>query len=198
MFDQRFSLSSSNTYRFQDGQLDLELSCHPLLRRETISLDGQIAYEIRNSMPGWGYEFDFNGHDYMLVQDQPEDESCSYYYELSRDGESLQRYEITPTRKIPPAIICLVALSLLIFFTVAAGELSESYLDVSVLDWHMGVKLAVMVAAALSTLGLTGLIIATFGRPTIKSLIGDQIETGIVTLKFDGDTVSVCEVRDSR
>jgi GNAT superfamily N-acetyltransferase len=43
-------------------ELDLKLCCHPVLRRETISLDGQIAYEIRNPTSGWGYEFDFNGY----------------------------------------------------------------------------------------------------------------------------------------
>ena len=176
--DQRFSLTSSNNYRFWDGELDLELRCHPLLRRETIALDGQKAYEIRNPTPGWGYEFDYNGHDYILIQDQPEDKSCSYYYELYRDGEPVQRYEIKLARKIPPAITCLVALCLLIFFTVAAGELSEAYLDVSVLDWNIGEKFAVMFAAALSTVGLTGLFIAIFGRPTVKHLMGSGLKPG--------------------
>jgi len=135
-------------------------------------LGGQIAYEIRNPTPGWGYEFELNDHEYMLIQDRPEDGSCGYYYELSRDGEPIQCYEIMPSRKIAPAIIWLVALCVVMFFPLAAGELSESYMGVSVLDWGIGTQFAVVIAAVLSAIGLIGMIIGIFGRPIIKNHMG--------------------------
>jgi len=59
-----------------------------------------------------------------------------------------------------------------IFFPLAAGELSESYMGVSVLDWGIGTQFAVVIAAVLSAIGLIGMIIGIFGRPIIKNHMG--------------------------
>lgn len=177
---QQFSLTECNTYRFQDGELDLELRCHPVLSRETISLDGQIAYEIHHPAPGRGYEFDYNGHEYMLIQGHSEDARCNYYYELSRNGEPIQRYEIKPERnRMSAAIICLVALSVVAFFPVLAGEISQRFMGVSALEWGIGVQIAIIVLSVITAV-LSAIVIHLIisGRIIIKNLVGADLKPG--------------------
>ena len=169
---QRLSLTGSNSFRFQDGDLDLELCYHPLSGRESITFNGVKVSEERIVTVGFGYDFNFNGNAYSLIHGLPEDRSCNYYFQLSRNGEPVQRYEIVPTRKKTSAFY-LVALCVVIAFPIAAGELSEQFMGISALDWSGGVKLAVIVSAAVSAIAIH---LALYGRLLIKNLTGPTLK----------------------
>jgi len=171
-----FSITERNSFHFRDRDLELELSHHPLSGRVTVTFNGEIVSDERITLPGFGYDFNFDGHAYTLIQARSEDRSCTTYYQLSCDGEVIERYEIVPTRKFAPAI-GLVAFCVVIAFPVAAGELSEAWMGISVLDWSIGVKLATSVAAALSAIGLCAVAFhrGVFGQLNIKNLMGPDL-----------------------
>ena len=150
---QKLSLTGSNSFHFRDGALDLELCYHPISGRETVAFNGIIVSEKRIVTTGFGYHFDYNGYAYTLNHNHPEDRSCNYYFQLSRNKEPLQRYEIVPPRKRTPAFY-LVAPCVVTLFPALAGEISGQLLGISVLDWSPAGKLAVIVAAAVSAIAI--------------------------------------------
>ena len=168
----RLSLTGSNSFHFQDEGFDLELCYHPLSGRETVTFNTVKISEERIASIGFSYNFDFNGNRYSLIHDRPEDRSCNYYFQLSRNSEPIQRYEIVPTRKRTPAFY-LVALCAVIALPVAAGELSEQFMGTSALEWSAGIKLAVIATAALSAIAIH---LALYGRLLIKNLIGPDLK----------------------
>jgi len=169
---QKLSLTGSNSFHFRDGALDLELCYHPLSGRETVAFNGVIVSEERIVTTDFGYHFDFNGYAYMLNHDRPEDRSCNYYFQLSRNKEPLQRYEIFPPRKRKPALY-LVAPCVVASFPAVAGEISEQLLGISVLDWSPAGKLAVIVAAAVSAIAIH---LGLYGRLLIKNRMGPELK----------------------
>ena len=136
---QKLSLTGSNSFHFLDGVLDLELCYHPLSGRETVAFNGIIVSEERIVTSDFGYHFYFNGHAYTLNHYRSEDRSCNYYFQLSRNKEPIQRYEIVPHRKRTPAFY-LVAPCVVASFPAVVGEISEQLLGIPVLDLESGGK----------------------------------------------------------
>jgi hypothetical protein len=102
-----------------------------------------------------------------------ENHSCNYYYQLSRNGEPAQRYEILPTRKRTSAIIYLLALCLAMFFPMLAGEISQHFMGVSALEWDIGVKIVIIVASVIAAvLSAIGIHLVISGRLIIKNFMG--------------------------
>jgi len=146
-----FSIIRSNTFRFQDDNLDLELCCHPLTGRVTLALDGEILPLKSHFSSDFSYYICSGGNHYLLIHGRPKDQSCRYYYELCKNGEPIQRYEVKAKLTLP---LCLLTLCVVMFFPVAAGEISAQYLGVSVLQWSIGTEFAVIASAVLSAIGI--------------------------------------------
>ncbi|RLL51925.1 hypothetical protein D8Y20_07905 [Mariprofundus sp. EBB-1] len=167
MTNHQLSLTSSNTYRFQDENLDLELCYHPFSGRETVAFDGVIVSEEHNPTPGFSYNFEFNGNDYTLIQDRPADRSYNYHYQLNKNGHPIQRYEIKPEHK-RKASIYLLPLSAVIIFPAIAGEISRHFVGVSPMDWNTITTFSVTVGALFTAIAIH---VSMLGRLIIKKTI---------------------------
>ncbi|MDQ6999171.1 MAG: hypothetical protein Q9M17_10700 [Mariprofundus sp.] len=170
MTNHQLSLTGSNTYRFQDENLDVELCYHPFSGRETVAFDGIIVSEERNPAPGFSYSFEFNGNDYTLIQDRPADHSYNYHYQLNKNGNPIQRYEIKPEHK-RNASIYLVPLAVVILFPAIAGEISQHVVGVSPMNWSAITTFAVTIGAVLSAIGIH---VSMLGRLIIQKVMWNQ------------------------
>jgi len=168
----QLSLTGSNRYRFQNESLDIELCYHPFSGRETIAFDGVIVSEERNPVPGFSYSFNFNSNDYTLVQDRPADHSYNYYYQLNKNGTPVQRYEIKPEHKRTAAIY-IVPLCVLIMFPAIIGEISQSVVGISPMDWSAITTFSVTIGAVLSAIGIH---VSMLGRLLIKNIMWTRPE----------------------